>query len=288
MKPKLSSLIQRLGKVMPKSQAVAESKYIQRELPINKWIQAANRREKLEPLQYILGNQPFGKLDLICKPGVLIPRIDTESWVIQLSEALKGSNNITLIDYCMGSGCVGLGLLSELSQIQSLIGLDISEDAVQLSKDNYKRNIELFETPKVEIDFHISDLLKGEFQQPTHLSDINLLVSNPPYIPLDHMNEAHGVEKSVLAYEPHLALVGDLEFYDSLCKVIIQNDYINGFVFELGYMHQAEKVMERISSSGGWKVGVKHDDMERIRCVVGWKTPLLECLHNFKDSSLDI
>lgn len=104
------------------------------------------------------------------------------------------------------------------------------------------------------------------------------------------MNEAHGVEKSVLDYEPHLALVGDMEFYDALCDVVLANEAINGFVFELGYMHQAEGVMERIVAQGGngWKLGVRHDDMERIRCVIGWKTPLLESLAQFKDEGLDL
>lgn len=289
MKPKLSRLVYRLGKVMPKPQAVSECRYIQRELPVSKWILAADRRSNLEPLQYIIGNQPFGNLDLACKPGVLIPRMDTESWVMELSKTLRESESINLIDYCTGSGCVGLGLLSELPQIHSLTGLDISETAIQLAKENYTRNIHLFENLETKVDFHQSDLLKHELDLKFPVSEeINLLVSNPPYIPTDHMNESHGVEKSVLDYEPHLALVGDLEFYQSLCEVIRQNEFINGFVFELGYMHQAENVMEMISNIGGWKLGVKHDDMERIRCVIGWKTPLLECLNEFKDDGLNL
>lgn len=274
MEPQISNLVRVLSKVLPKQQAIQECRYITQELPQSKWIQAVYRREKLEPLQYILGNQPFGQLDLKCKPGVLIPRIDTESWVMRLSEIIKENTSlsINLIDYCTGSGCVGLGMLSELkSQIKSFTALDISGDAVELVGENYQRNIDCFSQDS-QVDIQISDLLKQELDLKFPLSpkQINLLVSNPPYIPLDHMNESNGVETSVLNYEPHLALVGDLEFYNSLCQIIMKNDMIDGFVFELGYMHQAERV-RKLLGSRGWRIGFINDDNSRIRCVTGWK-----------------
>jgi len=39
-----------------------------------KLLQYCYRRSRAEPLQYLLGSQPFGELEIKCRRGVLIPR----------------------------------------------------------------------------------------------------------------------------------------------------------------------------------------------------------------------
>ncbi|KAI1266442.1 hypothetical protein F5Y18DRAFT_358578 [Xylariaceae sp. FL1019] len=100
------------------------------------------RRGAGEPLQYILGSQPFGNLDIECRRGVLIPRSETEDWVLRLesrtSDALlrrhsrhlriedsraengrheKGplGRELKILDLCSGTGCIGLLLYSLVS-----------------------------------------------------------------------------------------------------------------------------------------------------------------------------
>ena len=73
------------------------------------------RREKREPMQYILGSTGFMGLEFHVEPGVLVPRQDTETlveWVLKAEgEAnVESATNLSLLDMCTGSGCIGLSL----------------------------------------------------------------------------------------------------------------------------------------------------------------------------------
>ena len=63
-------------------QASLELKWIKQELPKEDWNDAVNQRYQLVPLQYILGSQPFGELNIKCTQGVLIPRWETRNGAI--------------------------------------------------------------------------------------------------------------------------------------------------------------------------------------------------------------
>lgn len=112
-------MIKIISKSYSLQQAKQEAVWISQELPESKWFDACEKRSNLVPLQYILGNQPFGKLDIKCEEGVLIPRLDTEEWVLEATNLLKNINIDNLIDYCTGSGCIGLGFASELNNLKS-------------------------------------------------------------------------------------------------------------------------------------------------------------------------
>ena len=89
--------------------AKQELKWVQQELPPQKWTWAAKRRLRLVPLQYILGSQPFGELTILCKENVLIPRWETEEWVGHLLNILeKNSKLLKVVDVCTGTGCIPL------------------------------------------------------------------------------------------------------------------------------------------------------------------------------------
>ncbi|KAJ3578662.1 hypothetical protein NPX13_g1904 [Xylaria arbuscula] len=90
------------------------------------------RRGAGEPLQYVLGSQPFGDLEILCEKGVLIPRAETEAWVSRLADIIFSSPPSTnlrpsssrddpgnrteavgclrILDLCSGTGCISLGL----------------------------------------------------------------------------------------------------------------------------------------------------------------------------------
>ncbi|KAG7821708.1 hypothetical protein KL928_000183 [Ogataea angusta] len=86
------SWLQVLKSRFPASQAAQELRWIQQELPKSQWQTAVEQRARLVPLQYILGSQPFGDLTIKCKPGVLIPRNDTEEWCEALKQVIAKSN----------------------------------------------------------------------------------------------------------------------------------------------------------------------------------------------------
>ncbi|KAG7692167.1 hypothetical protein KL951_005076 [Ogataea haglerorum] len=200
------SWLQVLKSKFPASQAVQELRWIQQELPRSQWQTAVEQRANLVPLQYILGSQPFGDLTIKCKPGVLIPRNDTEEWCEELKQVIKKRNGpVEVLEYCTGSGCIGLSIAT-LANVKKVLSLDISKEALALCQENLQLNSAKV---KAEVEFHHGDLLKHQLPQ----TSATLLLSNPPYIPREHFNRAGGVEESVLKYEPEDALVGNLEFY---------------------------------------------------------------------------
>ncbi|EGO61105.1 hypothetical protein NEUTE1DRAFT_36678 [Neurospora tetrasperma FGSC 2508] len=125
-----------------------------------------DRRGKGLPLAYVLGNQPFGDLEIKCRPGVLIPRTETESYTIHLSNILRRSLSssksesdqhqhqpLNIIDLCTGTGCIPLLLYSQLSRshpLQSLniVGVDISSKAINLSRQNLHHNLHAHRFPR--------------------------------------------------------------------------------------------------------------------------------------------
>ena len=128
------------------------------------------------PLQYVLGSQPFGPLDIACRAGVLIPRPETEAWVYALAELLRSSSNssssfrgngnssgtgvggglrdappapLRVVDFCSGTGCVALLLAALLlARPQTgprrrgarIRGFDVEPRAVALARRNLARN----------------------------------------------------------------------------------------------------------------------------------------------------
>ncbi|MCJ1472785.1 hypothetical protein MMC13_001434, partial [Lambiella insularis] len=171
-------------------------------------------RSSGKPLQYILGNQPFGNLDILCRPGVLIPRPETEAYIARLALTLVKNTQSTpikrlrVLDLCTGSGCIALLLHAILApHIADLRieGVDISLQALALARENLTWNIKkghLQPRASRQVQFMQGDVLSEEV-------DIrggwDLLVSNPPYI--SPFSFDCGTERSVRNFEPKLALV---------------------------------------------------------------------------------
>lgn len=266
-----SRLLPPLLRAVPLEQAKQELTWIQRELPQKEWVQAVRRRSKLEPLQYILGSQPFGELDIICRKGVLIPRWETEEWVSKLASCLLEQQDITIVDACTGSGCIPLLLHHQLTLKGTIVGFDISHDAISLSNDNLRKYEQ--EYGKSSVRFEKVDVFDADAMHKLGLSECDIVVSNPPYIPIDDYKlpvSHNGVEKSVRLYEPSLALIGDLEFYEALVKNVVLPLRCRGFVFELGYMEQVEYTSKLVKELG-WDTMPYYDSAGKIRAVVGWR-----------------
>jgi release factor glutamine methyltransferase len=94
-----------------------------------------------KPLAYIFGTTDFCGLEIICEEPILIPRTDTESWVIKLIDELRKmflldeslKKKFTILDLCTGSGCIALALASAFPEI-NVIGADIDLRAINLAK----------------------------------------------------------------------------------------------------------------------------------------------------------
>jgi release factor glutamine methyltransferase len=151
------------------------------------------------PVQYITGCTEFLGLPLKIRPGILIPRPETE----ELANWLIRENRLEaplIADIGSGSGCVALALKSRIEGSR-VLGLDISSEAIALSRENA-------EMLGLQVEFHEYDLRSGEkgwnFKGPTFkVPTFDIIVSNPPYIP---ESEKGGMDRNVSEYEPHEAL----------------------------------------------------------------------------------
>ena len=98
---------------------------------------AVRRRERREPLQYILGSWFFWRLEYEVSPDCLVPRPDTEILVEQALKALPQGSRF--LDLCTGSGCIAISLLCEREDATA-VAVELSEPTLALAKRNARRN----------------------------------------------------------------------------------------------------------------------------------------------------
>lgn len=169
-----------------------------------------DRRLAGEPIAYILGEWEFYGLTLDVTPDVLIPRADTETLVERALEMVGGlEGEIRVLDLCAGSGCVGLAIASQLPNATVVLA-DWSEGALGICRRNIRR---------CGVSGRVSAARVNALDAPPPLlSDFDLIVCNPPYIPT---GDLAGLDPSVREYEPHMALDGGvdgLDFYRAVSR----------------------------------------------------------------------
>ena len=215
------------------------------------------RRKANEPFQYLLGTANFMGLDLIVTPDVLIPRFDTERLVEKSLELLQSVDNPVVLDICTGSGAIAIAI-DHYKQDATVYAGDISEAALQVAQKNNLRC-------ETNVTFRRGDLTEpfADLHERVHL-----LVSNPPYITTQEMQE---LPADVLQ-EPHLALWGGedgLEFYRILTVRALDLLCDHGWLaFEIGWQ-QGEAVKQLLLDAGFHSVDVIKDWQGNDRVVVG-------------------
>ncbi|MFA6830727.1 MAG: peptide chain release factor N(5)-glutamine methyltransferase [Bacteroidaceae bacterium] len=170
-----------------------------------------------EPIQYVLGYTYFYGHRLYVDQNVLIPRPETEELVKLIEEEIiqnkKESKDYKILDIGTGSGAIIIALATTFPQ-GKFIAIDISETALLIAKRNAL-------SCSVKIDFHKKDILeqKLEENESTLFSELDIIVSNPPYI---CEQEQVNMNNNVIKHEPHLALFVDnndaLLFYREIAK----------------------------------------------------------------------
>lgn len=151
---------------------------------------------------------------------MLIPRPATETIVEHVLQRVRhdcaslgcgpDGEGLTFLDLCAGSGCVAVALLKNLPMARGFAS-DVSRDALDVARANAERHRVLERFSLVE-----SDLLGS---LPTECSNLQFVVSNPPYIPDD---EWGAVETNVKGFEPTIALRGGRDGLD-LVRPIVQH-----------------------------------------------------------------
>ncbi|MDQ7051018.1 MAG: HemK/PrmC family methyltransferase [Enterobacterales bacterium] len=97
------------------------------------------RRQKGEPIAYIVGHRDFWNLTLKCTPASLIPRAETELLVEIALNYLKNFKQAKVLDLGTGTGAIGLAIAKEITSCQ-VTAVDFSADAVALCEQNKKLN----------------------------------------------------------------------------------------------------------------------------------------------------
>lgn len=150
------------------------------------------KRQGRLPIQYILGKARFMGLDLEVKPGVLIPRPDTETLVKAVIDSAKRRGEPGKIgEIGVGAGPIAISLLRTFEKAR-MFACDISEEAISLTWSNASR---LGVADRLE-------LVAGDWR--TSLPDeLDLIVSNPPYLTF---KEKQALAREIAEHEPDLAL----------------------------------------------------------------------------------
>jgi release factor glutamine methyltransferase len=161
-----------------------------------------------KPVQYILGETTFYDCIIKLNSSTLIPRPETEELVdIIIKENIDFNGRI--IDIGTGSGCIAIALALKLP-FSELTGIDISEDALKVARENALLN-------KVKVAFIRGDMLDFNINE---IGKAGIIVSNPPYV---RESEKAFMGKNVLDFEPHQALfVPDSEpliFYKAILEL---------------------------------------------------------------------
>jgi len=213
------------------------------------------RRAAGEPVSRIIGEKEFCGLSFMVTPDVLDPRPDTEVLVDAAVKRFAADPPRRILDLGTGSGCILIALLKKFPRAAG-VGVDISESALEVARENAARNGVADRASFVRGDW-------AEFVD----ESFDLIVSNPPYI---SSGDIPNLDAEVKNHDPILALDGGFDGLDAYKKIFSQMKKLflpggAGF-FEMGIL-QAEDVA-RLAGNAGFLVKSYHADSAGILRVV--------------------
>ena len=184
-----------------------------------------------EPLDYIMGYTSFWGYEFKVDKGALIPRPETEELVSEVLMILDSKKKkLTGLDIGTGCGAIAITLALEAENAK-MYACDISREAYYLARENIFKHDANVILKKSDVFSAFSGKTKFDF-----------IVSNPPYIRNDEV-----LDKSVVDYEPHIALFGGVDGLDLYRRIFKEaGDYLkpsNFLAFEIGF-DQADTLIE--------------------------------------------
>ena len=226
----------------------------------NSWLE---RRLKMEPVQYIVGETEFWSLPIYVGRGVLIPRQDTETLVDEVKKHFKDSSDkYNFLDIGCGSGCIGISLLNIFKNCHTTF-TDKYDAPIKYTKKNLERH---------KLQNRATVIQSDMFEQIPKNLKFDAIVSNPPYIP---EKELRSVSMQITLFEPMEALTAGssgLDFYELLASSAVNFLTPNGALFlEIGY-NQCEDVIRILKGKGWQKVTAVKDLGGNHRVVIARKS----------------
>lgn len=229
------------------------------------------RRALRVPLQHLTGETGFRRLTLTCRPGVFIPRPETEvlaeAAVDRARDAVAELGRAVLIEPCTGSGAVALAVAHEVAGAR-VIATDLDPAAVALARENLAR---LRATgglaPRATCDVLAGDLLDPV---PAELrGEVDVIVANPPYLT---PAEVAACPPEVRDHDPPVALVGGHDGHTTTDRLLsVAEDWLRpgGWLLLEVAETRAAEVSARARRAGYDDVAVAVDLVGRPRLVAG-------------------
>lgn len=213
------------------------------------------RRCSGEPLQHVTGEQGFRRLVLRVRPGVFVPRPETEVLVECVLDALTPIAAPMVVDVATGSGAVALSIAHERPDA-TVFATDLSPEAVALARENTN-----------ELDLGVT-VLEGDLlapMPPELRGRLDAVVANPPYVGFDARDS---LPADVLA-EPPMAVFGGIELYERLFEQA--SEWLRpGGVVAVEIEESAAGVVSKAAQREGFgDIVVRRDLTGRDRVVTG-------------------
>jgi len=248
-----------LGHLLNLSRGELQSKIITDEefSEVEEFEALVSKRAERFPLQHLTGVAHFRRLTLKVGPGVFVPRPETEVVTQIAVDALKasGSPEPIAVDLATGSGAIALSLAVEVPNAK-VFAVELSEDALKYTKQNFAE----LAPDAVLVQGDLADAF------PELNGTVDVLVSNPPYIP----DEMIPIYPEVHLHDPSLALYGGADGLDVVRKVDEAARRLlrpgGSLIIEHADM-QGEAVRELLLASGWRQVRTHRDLVGRDRAT---------------------
>ena len=213
-----------------------------------------------QPVQYVLGESWFLGMKFYVNNSVLIPRPETEeliAWVMEHVSASSMDNPFSILDIGTGSGIIAITLKKKLPHLY-LNACDISTGALAVAEQNAV-------THGATVCFTGCDFLDS--QQQSLLPMVDVVVSNPPYIPMD---ERASLARHVSEHEPAIALFVEkdpLQFYNAIAAFCKTHLKPGGCLFVEVHEKYGKDVQSLFDEAGYKNVELKKDMQGKDRMV---------------------
>lgn len=212
-----------------------------------------------EPVQYVLGRAEFSGRWFNVRPGVLIPRPETEELCAWITADSKASASPKVLDIGTGSGCIAITLQLDMPE-SKVTAWDISADALDVARENAQQL-------GANVNFVKLDALNAKPE-----GEWDVIVSNPPYI---CEKEKKDMAVNVLEHEPHTALfvpdADPLLFYRAITRLAVQTLSNGGrLYFEINPIY-ADDTCHMMRAEGMTAVELRSDMYGKQRMAKGVK-----------------
>ena len=198
-------------------------------------MKATEQRAQGKPLSAIFGFVDFYGLRFNVNKKVLAPRMETEILVEEVLKSAKERKKCEILDIGTGSGAIAVSIAK--NSPAKVVAVDISKQALEVAKDNAKKN-------DVKVEFLQSDVFSGLKKN----KKFDIIVSNPPYI---RTLDIEGLDEEVKNYDPRLALDGGedgLDFYRNIISQAPNHLKREGLIFfeiGIGQHNAVKKLLEK-------------------------------------------